>query len=204
MTQPLRRMRDFVEIMDAERAAILNLQLTRPDATMHPVYVKATKALCGATLDELFNWCNEASDALSDREERGELISAEEWDRACELDSEREELIWPEDSPRPRCDADVLNFYQSIGWDPTNEHGQVLLVAANLVYPFAAASKAAGPARFPEEGAELALAWGEKLAARSKRPLTETPPITDEERRRRNAEASKSTVWRPNLKKGHA
>lgn len=97
----------------------------------------------------------------------------------------------------------MLAFYHSIGWDPTNEYGQVLRIAANLAFPFLAASKGAGPARFPEEGIETARLWAEKVAAKlsPKALLPPTEPITEAERRRRNEAARNSTVWRPEPKK---
>lgn len=197
MSQPLRRMRDFPEIMDAERSAILDPAISLRGADFHPAIMKAAKAVCGVTAWDVHAWCNEASQAISDREQLGEILSVEVWEEAYRKDDERSNLFCAPDETMPTSDADVLSFYRSIGWCPLNDRGQVLLVAANLVLPFKAAAISAGEARFPEPGTELARAWGEKIVATPRRRLGETPVISEEERRRRNAEARCSTTWRP-------
>jgi hypothetical protein len=204
--KPLRRLRDFPEIMAAEHAAILDHKVTEPIAVLEvEAVVKATRAVCGADHIEIHGWINEATFALADREGRGEEVGEEAWDRAEAQDEERLAIVGRDilDEPKDRSDAAMLAFYHSIGWDPLNEYGQVLRIAANLAFPFLAASKSAGPARFPEEGTETARIWAEKVAARPQPKIRSapTPVLTEEESRRRNAEARNSTVWRPNSKK---
>lgn len=201
MAVQLRRLRDFPEVMDAERAAVLDDRVAQPNAMLDSAVLnKAAKALCGATALEIHHWINEASLALSDREERDEVVDEEAWDRAALQDEERRGLVGGDlfDLPR-RTDAEILAFYTLIGWDPTNEYGQVLRIAENLTFCCLAAAKSAGPARFPEEGVETARLWAEKMAARPRPRRSGAPaqPISDEERRRRDAEARNSNVWRP-------
>lgn len=197
-----RRLRDFPEIMDAERAAVLDDRVAQPKSAIDCAIVsRAAKAVCGVTHYEIHQWIHEATFALLDVEERGEEVEDDAWERAERQDIERRACVGSDlfEGPAHRTTAEVLAFYDLIGWDPTNEYGQVLRVAETLIFPFLAAAKGAGPARFPDEGTETARLWAERLAARPKPKSTgaPTPPISEEERRRRNAQARNSNVWRP-------
>lgn len=207
MTKPLRRMRDFAEIMDAERAALIDPSITTMQAmTESQLLAKVAKAICNVTYEEISVWARSERSALEALEDSGFVVSAEDWRDAWEKSDAKAEMLRPNygdvDDPAG-FDAEVIKAYRAIGWDATNELGQVLLVAANLLVPFMAAANGVGEARFPEEGSETAKAWAAKitLKPKPKAPSAPTPIITEEERRRRNAEARNSTVWRPEPKK---
>lgn len=160
MTKPLRRLRDFPEIMDAEAAAVLDPSIAATSAISDaPVLNSAAKAVCGVGYEEISAWCRSERDALTALEEQGFVVSDEDWFEAWDKYDEKQAKLLPsyDDIEDPAgFDAEVVKAYRSIGWDATNERGQVLLVAANLLVPFMAAANGVPNARFPEEGSEIA------------------------------------------------
>ena len=169
----MRRLRDFPSIAAWEAAALFDRNLATDAAGVDGRFDEASIAVFGVTLADLWARIPERED---DEPSWGEALYG--------------------------ADGQVAMFARH-GWDVTNEFGVELLVLGHFAWQLLAAIRGELGASLPDRETLSADAWERQLTQDAVRPrkaataTTKSEPLTDEERRRRNAEAKASNVWRP-------
>ena len=187
----IRRLREFPSVRKLEDQAILDPNFSRQEGFYDRIDAITTD-LFGVISEDVEKWLGAFV-----YDEDGYFVDYIE-DEAYKL---RVRELYRDCVIYDRSSQQLAAYCSRNGWDVCSDEGLPLILLDYLEHPLLAAIAGVAGARLPEGGSEDLAVWEAKFLRGSTKPgsrvRSQTQPISEDERQRRNKEAKLSTVWRP-------